>query len=124
MNGYRILVIDDAPEMAKTLSLRLATMGHEASGVADPRKAVEAARAFQPGVVLVDIGMRHIDGYELCSLLREALGPPRVRIVAVTAWTPTTDRAYWRAVGFDAHLLKPIDAASLQATLDELLQTR
>ena len=123
-DSCRILVIDDAPETAKSLSLRLATMGHEATSVADPWHALEAALAFQPGVVLLDIGMPRIDGYELCWVLREVLGPPRVQIVALTAGSPTTDRAYWRAAGFDAHLVKPIDAASLQAIIEELLQTR
>ena len=89
-----------------------------------PAQGAGGGPCLPAGVVLLDIGTPDIDGYELCSRLREALGPPRVQIVAVTAWTPTTDRAYWRAVGFDVHLLKPIDAASLEASLDELLQTR
>lgn len=122
--GCRILVIEDAPETARTLSLRLTKMGHEASCVSDPWHALEAAIAFQPGVVLLDIGIPQIDGYELCWVLREVLGPPPVQIVALTAWSPTPDRAYWRAVGFDAHLLKPIDPAALQAIIAELLPTR
>ena len=117
-------MIDDAPDEAKSVSLLLTTMGHAASPVTDPRIAVAEARTFRPAMVLLDIGMPHINGYELCRLLREALRPLRVPIVAVTAWGSTTDRAHSRASGFDAHLVKPIDAEILQAIIGELLETR
>ena len=108
-------------DTAEAVSILLTTLGHDAQPVSDPRQAVEAARVFQPAMVLLDIGMPHINGYQLCPLLRRALEPAAVQIVAVTAWGSKTDRAHSRAAGFDAHLVKPIDTALLQAIIEELL---
>lgn len=119
--AHRILVVDDVPDTAEAVSILLTTLGHEAKPLTDPRQAIETARIFRPAMVLLDIGMPHINGYQLCPLLRQALEPAAVQIVAVTAWGSQTDRAHSRAAGFDAHLVKPIDSALLQAIIEELL---
>jgi len=119
--GHRVLVVDDVKDVAETFAKVLEGLGYESKSITDPRDAVEAACAFKPSVVLLDIGMPHINGYELCPLLREALKPARVRIVAVTAWGSSNDRAHSRAVGFDAHLVKPVAVDVIDATVKELL---
>ena len=118
---HRILVIDDVQDTAEAVAILLTTLGHEAKPVSDPRQALEVARDFRPAMVLLDIGMPHINGYQLCPLLRRALEPAAVQIVAVTAWGSKTDRAHSRAAGFDAHLVKPIDTALLEAMIEQLL---
>src|SRR5689334_16319201 len=111
--AHRILVVDDVPDTAEAVAILLTTLGHEAKPLTDPRQAIATARVFRPAMVLLDIGMPHINGYQLCPLLRKALEPAAVQIVAVTAWGSQTDRAHSRAAGFDAHLVKPIDTALL-----------
>lgn len=118
---HRILVVDDVKDTAETLAAVLVELGHEATPVTDPRKAVAVARKFKPALILLDIGMPHINGYELAPMLRQGLLPERVRIIAVTAWGSETDRAHSRTAGFDAHLVKPVGGDLLQATIRELL---
>ena len=120
---HRILVIDDMSDAADALTRLLGTYGYEGKYVTDPRDAVATACAFKPAIVLLDIGMPHINGYELCPMLRTALEPSPVRIVAVTAWGSDQDRKRSRAVGFDAHLVKPTDSALILATIAELLES-
>lgn len=118
---HRILVVDDVKDTAETLAAVLVELGHEATPVTDPRQAVAVARKFKPALILLDIGMPHINGYELAPMLRQGLLPERVRIIAVTAWGSETDRAHSRTAGFDAHLVKPVGGDLLQATIRELL---
>ena len=115
----RVFVVDDVRDAAEMLVSLLQAYGYEASHVTDPRVAVETAKRFQPDIVLVDIGMPHINGYELAPLLRRAL-PERVRLIAVTAWGSEQDRRHSKAVGFDQHLVKPVDDKTLRSTIDQL----
>lgn len=117
----RVLVVDDVQDIAETLAALVTAMGYEAKAVTDPRKAVEAAKLFGPDLVLLDIGMPHINGYDLAPLIREALRPSTIRIAAVTAWGSAKDKALSRASGFDAHLVKPISEPLLRAAISELL---
>jgi CheY-like chemotaxis protein len=118
----RILVIDDALDAAKLLVTLLSMLGYTAEYVTDPRKAIQAARDFKPGVVLLDIGMPHINGYELAPLLRDMLQPAQIKIIAVTAWGSELDRQHSRAAGFDSHLVKPVSAEMLQSELQKFLR--
>jgi CheY-like chemotaxis protein len=119
---HRILVIDDVPDVCEALAKLLEALGHEGECVTDPRDAVKVACSFRPKMVFLDIGMPYINGYQLCPMLRTALEPPRLVIVAVTAWGSEQDRAHSRAVGFDAHLVKPMDSTLIAATITELLE--
>ena len=109
--------MDDVVDVAQTLAALVSDMGYETTFVTDPRVALETAEKFRPQVILLDIGMPHINGYELAPILRKGLGPS-VKIVAVTAWGSAQDRAHSRAVGFSAHLVKPVDEASLKKTIE------
>jgi CheY-like chemotaxis protein len=114
-------VVDDLQDAAESLAALVVTLGHDATSVTDPREAVAVAQAFKPALVLLDIGMPHINGYELAPMLRKGLLPAEVRIVAVTAWGSQQDREHSRAAGFDAHLLKPVGVELLQAAIRQLL---
>jgi CheY-like chemotaxis protein len=108
-------------DTAETLAALVIELGHDATSVTDPRDAVDVARSFKPSMVLLDIGMPYINGYELAPMLRESLRPAQVRIVAVTAWGSEKDRALSRAAGFDEHLVKPVAEDTLQTAINRLL---
>jgi len=115
----RILVVDDLHDSALSLSLVLQHMGHTAEFVTDPWKALEAARRLGPELVFLDIGMPGIDGYALARMFRQEFGFEALRLVALTAWDGDKDRIESRRAGFDAHVAKPADPA----TLDSILKT-
>jgi CheY-like chemotaxis protein len=112
----RILVVDDSLDAAQTFALLLATMGHQAEFVTDPRTAVDTARRLQVEIVFLDIGMPGLDGYQVARMLRETFGR-ELRIVAVTAYGDDQHRRRSRESGFDAHVLKPPDLAIVQSIL-------
>jgi DNA-binding response OmpR family regulator len=99
----------------------LVAMGYPARYVTDPRDAVAVAMQYQPAAVLLDIGMPHLDGYQLLPMLRKALEPNRVPIIALTAWGTARDREYSHDSGFDDHLVKPASMESLRAALKKFL---
>ncbi|HEX6268022.1 MAG TPA: response regulator, partial [Burkholderiales bacterium] len=114
----RVLVVDDNADAALTLELLLRSLGHETHVVHDGMAALEAARRFQPDLVLLDIGMPGIDGYEVARRLR-GLGQERaLRIVAVTGWGADADRRRSHEAGFDVHLVKPLDPDDLARVLE------
>ena len=117
--GCRILVVDDMPDAASTLARMVKLLGHVADFVTDPRLAVDCARTFQPKLVFLDIGMPYINGYELAPMLRKALSPGLVRIVALTAWGSDKDKEHCAASGFDAHLLKPASEKAIAGMIDK-----
>jgi CheY-like chemotaxis protein len=114
----RILVVDDNVDAANTLNLLLRSLGHETCVVHDGVKALKMAVEFRPDVVLLDIGMPGLDGYEVARRLNSLKKERRFRIVAVTGWGQESDRERSRAAGFDLHLIKPVDAGTLQRALE------
>lgn len=113
----RILVVDDLHDSALSLALVLQHMGHTAEFVTDPWKALEAARRLHPELVFLDIGMPGIDGYALARMFRQEFGFEALRLVALTAWDGDKDRIESRRAGFDAHVAKPADPATLESIL-------
>ena len=113
----RILVVDDNRDSASTLAILLRLMGNVTKTANDGVEAVEAASDFRPDVVLLDIGLPILDGYEACRRIRQQPGGAEMVMVAVTGWGQGEDRARSSEAGFDHHLVKPVD----QATLAEIL---
>jgi CheY-like chemotaxis protein len=116
----RVLVIDDAADVAVTLAALVESLGHKAEFLTDPRKGVERAKQYRPELVLLDIGMPHISGYELAPMLRAALAPDPVAIVAVTAWGTQEDKQHAHQFGFDEHLRKPVEISQISKTIEKL----
>jgi CheY-like chemotaxis protein/anti-sigma regulatory factor (Ser/Thr protein kinase) len=104
----RILVVDDNRDSADMLSVVLGLAGHDVLTAYDGAGALEKAAAFNPNVVLMDIGMPGLNGYEVARRLRERHGNA-LRLVALTGWGQDADRRRSREAGFDAHLVKPVD---------------
>ena len=105
--------------MAESLALVLRLWGHDVSVAYDGAAALEAAKTHPPEVVLLDIGLPILDGYQVARRLRQQRGLERARIVAVTGYGREEDRRKAREAGFDLHLVKPVDPKVLQEVLTE-----
>ena len=119
----RVLVVDDNRDGADSIVLLLRMMGVEASARYDGRSALEYAASYRPQLVLLDIGMPVMDGFEVCRKLREGHGPT-LRIVAVTGWGQEKDKQQAIGAGFDAHLTKPAEEAALAAIVKQATTRR
>lgn len=117
--GRRLLLIEDHEDGREALAMLLRRMGHEVQQAATGAAGVEAAARRPPEVVLVDIGLPDMEGYEVGRRIREATGG-QVFLVALTGYAQPRDRARSAAAGFDAHLVKPVSAATLVEVIDRL----
>jgi PAS domain S-box-containing protein len=113
----RLLVVDDNVDAASSQADLLRLLGHEVEVAYNGEDALEKAKAFSPEIVLLDLGMPGMDGFEVARRLRAAPGDKPVKLVAQTGWGQEEDRRRTREAGFDAHLAKPVDMASLQQLL-------
>lgn len=112
----RILVVDDNRDSARTLSMMLHLMGHESTTAHDGQEAIAMATTFQPDIILLDIGLPKLNGYEVCQRLRAQFGDT-ITIAALTGWGQEDDRRRSNEAGFDVHLVKPIELSALQTLL-------
>lgn len=110
----RVLVCDDNEDAAMVLGMLLRTLGHEVHTVHDGLAAVEQAAEFHPQVIILDIGMPRLDGYEAARRIRALPGGHDLRLIALTGWGQDKDKLRAREAGFDEHLTKPVDAELLQ----------
>jgi CheY-like chemotaxis protein len=109
----RILVADDNADAAGSLALRLELAGHEVRTAQDGLEALAVARAFQPDVILLDLGMPAMDGYETARHLRRLEWGKQARLIALTGWGQQQDRVRTADAGFDIHLVKPVSEKDL-----------
>jgi signal transduction histidine kinase len=116
----RILVVDDMRDNAESLALLLRLMGHDVATAHDGLEAVEAAGAFRPDVVLLDIGLPKIDGNEAARRIRAQPWGKGMVLAALTGWGQEEDRLRSTEAGFDYHLVKPVEPAELEKLLDGL----
>jgi PAS domain S-box-containing protein len=112
----RILVVDDNRDAAESLAVLLRMIGHEVHTAHDGVQAVEKAAALRPSVVLLDIGLPKLNGYEAARRIRQAHGAG-VKLIALTGWGQEANRRQSREVGFDHHLTKPVEFDALQRLL-------
>jgi PAS domain S-box-containing protein len=113
----RVLVVDDNRDAALSLEHVLKLMGHEAVVAFDGQAAVEAAQTFHPHIILLDIGLPKLNGYEACQRIRMQTLSERPIIVAVTGWGQPRDRERSKEAGFDHYFTKPVDASQMIALL-------
>jgi CheY-like chemotaxis protein/two-component sensor histidine kinase len=114
----RVLVADDNEDAVQSLALLLQIVGHEVETAYDGLAAVKAAETFRPHVVLLDIGMPILNGYDAARRIRAALGSD-VRLIAMTGWGQEKDRQASREAGFDYHLVKPIDIQTVEQLIEQ-----
>ena len=115
----RILVVDDNQDSAVSLAMMLKLMGNQTFSAHDGLAAVEAAEKFRPELILLDIGLPKLNGYEACRRIREQGWSNGMVIIALTGWGQDEDRRRSQEAGFDHHLVKPVDMAALEKLLAE-----
>ena len=120
MAPLRVLVVDDNTDAADTLASLLAAIGHSTVVAHNGEQALREARRLRPDVVFIDIGMLGMDGYDTARALRQMPGLERIRLVALTGWGAETDRIRSREAGFDEHLTKPANLATVRKVLSGL----
>ncbi len=116
----RILVADDNQDAADTMAMILKIMGNEVRTTNDGLQAVQTAAEFQPSVILLDIGMPELNGYEACQRIRQEPWGKKAILIALTGWGQDEDKRRSMEAGFDRHLVKPVDPLVLEKLLADL----
>ena len=114
LSSLRVMVVDDNRDAADLIAEFLNMCGHETLPIYGGAEAIRAADAFQPDVMLLDLGMPEITGFDVVSTLRRAPRFRHTRMIALTAWGDAHTRERTQVIGFDHHLVKP-------ASLDDIL---
>jgi len=116
----RVLIVDDNEDSAESLAILLQLHGHETHTAHDGLSAMEATERLDPDVVLLDIGLPRLNGYEVCRRIRQQPWGKDLALVALTGWGQQEDRRRSREAGFDTHIVKPIDHQALMQLLATL----
>jgi CheY-like chemotaxis protein len=119
----RILVVDDHRDSAESLAMVLRLSGHDVRTARDGRQAIVEAEVYQPDLVLLDIGLPGLDGYEVARRLRATPLAGHFKLVALSGYTREEDRREAFSAGFDHYLIKPVDFDALQKLLATLEST-
>lgn len=109
----RVLVVDDNRDAAESLAVYLQFGGHTVKTAYDGIEAVEEAESFRPDIILLDIGMPNLNGYEVCRRIRETAWGKSITVIAQTGWGQEDDKRRTREAGFDDHLVKPVDPVTV-----------
>jgi PAS domain S-box-containing protein len=124
LEPQRIVVADDNTDSAESLAALLSIAGHSVFVTHDGAGAVRMARALQPTLAILDLGMPGVDGFEAARLIRGEPGGNAIALVALSGFGQPADRARSRAAGFDMHLVKPIDPAQIDSLLAQAVTLR
>ena len=116
-SSLRILVVDDNPDAADSLAEMLSLMGNDTRIAYDGQQGLDIAQELRPDVILFDIGMPKLNGYEACRLIHEQPWGKHIVLIALTGWGQDKDRLRTREAGFDHHLVKPVNLQQLMTIL-------
>ncbi len=116
----RVLVVDDHADAADSLAMMIRLLGHEVRVARNGREGVETAATFHPQLVLLDIGMPIMNGYDACRQIRELPDGREMTIAALTGWGQDEDKRRSQDAGFDAHLVKPVEPGDLEVLLSDV----
>ena len=119
-SSRRVLVVDDNRDAAESLTMLLRFSGHEVVTAHDGLQALEDAKEFRPELILMDLGMPGMSGYEAAKALRGEPWGAEIVLVALTGWGQEEDRKRTKEAGFDRHLVKPIEFVEVQKLFGEL----
>ena len=122
-SGRRVLVVDDNRDAAISLATLLELMGNETRTAYDGLEALEVGAAFRPDLILLDIGMPRLNGYDTARRVREQPWGKAVTLIALTGWGQEEDRRRSAEAGFDTHVVKPVEPAVLETLLADLQMT-
>lgn len=113
----RILIVDDHPDTADVVGMLLEALGHETTLARTGLAALEAVERFRPDLVILDIGLPDLSGYDVARAIRARPLGALIHLVAATGWGTAEDRVRALAAGFNQHQLKPLDLPKLQAMI-------
>jgi len=119
MSNEKVLVVEDEPSLIETLDYSLRRQGYEVIAAADGRKALEIARQQQPDLIVLDVMLPGLDGFEVCRILRQEMNVP---ILMLTARTEEVDKVVGLEMGADDYLTKPFSMRELMARIKALLR--
>jgi len=117
----RILVVDDNRDSAESLAMLLRLLNNDVHAAHDGVEAVEMATRLKPDLILMDIGLPKMNGYEACGRIREQSWGKQITLIALTGWGQDDDRRKSKEAGFDGHLVKPVEHAALTKLLADLV---
>jgi PAS domain S-box-containing protein len=120
--AWRVLVVDDNVDSADSIASLLESSGHDVKVAYSAEKALEMATEYQPEIMLLDIGLPEMDGYEVAKRLRQNPQLKDLRLIALTGYGQDSDRQRSRETGFDAHVVKPVDWRDLSELLASLMK--
>jgi CheY-like chemotaxis protein len=118
--SLRVLIVDDNRDAATSLADLMKITGNETHTAHDGQEAVEAAARLRPDVIVLDIGLPKMNGFEACRKIREQPWSKTIVMVALTGWGQDDDRRKSAEAGFDGHLIKPADFGELTRLIDTL----
>jgi PAS domain S-box-containing protein len=116
----RILIADDNPDVAESFEVMLQMFGHDVRTAFDGLEALEKAEEFRPDIIVLDVGMPKLDGYETARRIRQKVWGQDVVLIAVTGWGNEKDKTLSAEAGFDVHLVKPVDADTILKSLNTI----
>jgi CheY-like chemotaxis protein len=116
----RVLIVDDNVDAASVLADALTHLGYDTAVAHDGPSGLTTARTFRPSVVLLDIGLPVMDGYEVAARLRAEAGPGAPALVAITGYGQSADKLRAATAGFSEHLVKPVDLGTVLAVVGRL----
>jgi len=117
-NPKRVLVVEDDLDAARTMFLLIADMGHTVEYAINGYVAVDRVKRFKPDVVLLDLGLPGLDGFEVCSQIKNDPEMKDVRVVVITGYAHDDYRVRSKAAGCELHLIKPVSPAVIEHLLD------
>jgi CheY-like chemotaxis protein/anti-sigma regulatory factor (Ser/Thr protein kinase) len=117
-SARRVLLVDDNRDAAETLAMVLQSQGHQVAVAYSGQEALEAAAHEHPQVAILDIGMPHMNGFELAQRLRNEPWGKEMTLIALTGWGQVDDKQRARSAGFDHHCTKPVDPVEIERLFD------
>jgi two-component system CheB/CheR fusion protein len=118
---YRVLIVEDNPDIARSMTLLLQHCGFDVQSLCDGHQVLATARSFRPYVILLDIGLPGLNGYQVAELLRQDPVLKKVVIIAVSAYSPDMHQNRSLLARFDHYLVKPVQFESLLSLLKQEL---
>jgi two-component system CheB/CheR fusion protein len=118
--GLRILLIDDNQDVANSLSVWFKTIGHQVEIASNGARGISSAQTFKPDIILLDIGLPDMDGYQVARKLRDLSDMRNVWIIALSGYDQKKNSFNAESAGFDHYLMKPPNLNQLQELIGEL----
>jgi len=113
-SSCRMLIVEDNIDLARTMVWTMELLGHHARMAHDSHTAIELARSFHPDIILLDIGIPDINGYEICRVMRKEPSLKDTIFIAHTGWSEKEHHQRSKEAGFDYHLVKPADIEEIK----------